>query len=259
MKDHSTPHRFFAEDLSGEAVELGQAEARHAARVLRLSAGAQVKLFDGAGTVAAATLEKLTRRSAVARIVQRRKIPARPEPVVRLGFSVPKGRRLDWLLEKATELGAARLSPVVFERSVNIPKMSGHARSRWRAICIAAAKQCRADFLPEIDPASALSDFLGAEAGGVRILGDADSDVSVPTALEEWSPGSPVTILVGPEGGPTDAERRAALAAGFSPVRLGEYVLRVETAALVLLAGANMFCRGCKRPQGKPAFTSPQE
>jgi 16S rRNA (uracil1498-N3)-methyltransferase len=243
MKSRSVRHRFFAAELDAETVCLSPAEAHHAADVLRLSPGDQVELFDGAGTVARGTLERLDRKHALVRVRQRRTMPSRPEPVVELAFAVPKGKRLDWLLEKATELGVARLAPLVLQRSVAAPAATQHARDRWRGVCIAAAKQSGANFLPEIAGPSSLPEFLAAAIGEVRLVGDADRGAALPAALGAWSPGKAITILIGPEGGLTEAERAAAKAAGFAPARLGETVLRVETAAVSVLAVVNAFCQ----------------
>jgi len=161
-----------------------------------------------------------------------------PAPAVHLGFAVPKGKRLDWLLEKATELGAASLRPVVFERSVAAPDLNKAKAEKWRAACIAAAKQCGLDFLPEINAPEGFRHFLEECADMVCLLGDTGRDaLSLPAALDQSSiVKRQSVILVGPEGGLTDAERRQALAAGFRPVRIGANTLRVETAGVAMLA-----------------------
>ena len=144
--------------------------------------------------------------------------------------------------EFATELGAARLTPVVFSRSVGgRAEPSGHALDRLRAICIAAAKQCGANFLPEIDRPVKLADVLASTRAGIRLLGAVEAKVSLPGALTGYRTGAGVGVLIGPEGGLTDAEMAAATDAGFVPVRLGGLTLRIETAAAVLLALVNTF------------------
>lgn len=236
MSDKPPRHRFFAESLDGEMVALPPAEARHALDVLRLRSGEVVALFDGAGGVAIGTLQPAGRAAARVEITARSQAGPPPAPAVELAFAVPKGRRLDWLLEKATELAAAALSPVIFERSVARPGLSAHARRRWRRICIAAAKQCGADLLPRIDPPQALADVLARAGQGRRIFGDFRGHLALPDVLEDSERRGRIGVLVGPEGGMTDAERDAAAAAGFTPVRLPGYALRVETAAVALLA-----------------------
>lgn len=230
----STRHRFFAESIAADAVELAPAEVHHTLHVLRLADGAAVEVFDGAGAVGEGLLRVVGRGRASVEVQQRRRADVRPGPSIELAFAVPKGKRLDWLLTKATELGAAVLAPVAFARSVARPALTGKARDRWRATCIAAAKQCGADFLPEIRPPEELGEYL--QRGGPGLFGEPDAAKSIPAAWAELAGQDRVRILVGPEGGLTDAERTDVEAAGLIPVRLGGYVLRVETAALALLA-----------------------
>ena len=241
MKAGREPRRFFVVSLDGEGekVELSADESHHALDVLRLTDGAEVEVFDGAGNSADGTLRLHGRKKVDVHVLHRRKAEKHTEPLVELAFAVPKGKRLDWLVEKATELNAARLSPIIFKRSVAKTAPS----SRWRKTCIAAAKQCGADFLPEIAAARKLSDFLAETDADIRILGDAGGEMSIPTAIKEWSPEKRIVILIGPEGGLTDDETAAAEQANFSPVRLGNLVLRVETAAVVMLAAINACCQ----------------
>ena len=235
MTDASGKHRFFVASMAADTVELSSGEAHHARHVLRLRDRAPVAVFDGAGEIGEGVVHLTGRKSVAVEIVSRRQSDARPCPAVELGFAVPKGKRLDWLIEKATELGAGELSPVVFERSVAGPGAGEAPPDRWRAGSIAAAKQCGASFLPDIQPARRLADFLANVSAGVRLLGDSAGEVGVPEALAAGS-GSGVAVLIGPEGGLTAAEREDAVEAGFVPVRLGELTLRAETAAVALLA-----------------------
>jgi 16S rRNA (uracil1498-N3)-methyltransferase len=236
-------YRFYCEGLAvASVVELSTAESHHAMHVLRLGVGAQVELFDGRGQRSAGRIAQAKHGKVSVEVTGPVSASSRPVPVIHLAMAIPKGKRLDWLLEKATELGAASLTAVRFERSVSGGEPLGEsARERWRTHCIAAAKQCGLDFLPEIHDPLSLQAFLAAPAAGpaVRLVGDlGEGAVSLPHALSEWKPDQqPVTVLVGPEGGFTPAEREAILASGFVPVRLGSTVLRIETAALALLAG----------------------
>jgi len=242
MSHEASPCRFFAESLDGEVVELSAAEAHHGVDVLRLRAGEVVEVFDGAGAVATGTFQLTGRKAAGVRITQRGPLRQRPRPLVELAFAVPKGKRLDWLLEKATELGAAALAPVAFQRSVVRPVFTPHARDRWRGICIAAAKQCGADFLPEIIPPRPLAEHLAGASQDVRIFGEIHSNRPLRVVLDRTEREDRIGVLVGPEGGLTDAEREAAEGAGFCAVRLGAYPLRVETAAVAFLAAIRACC-----------------
>ncbi len=241
MKTGRETRRFFVESLEGESVELSAGETHHALDVLRLTDGAEVEVFDGSGSAADGILHQPGRKQVEVRILHRQKAKNRTEPVVELAFAVPKGKRLDWLVEKATELGAARLSPVLFEHSVVKP--GKQSLTRRRQTCIAAAKQCRNDFLPEIAPAKTLTDFLAASDADIRILGHAESNLGVPAVLKEWSPGRRIAILIGPEGGLTADEIAAANKVGFLSVRVGNLTLRIETAVVAILAAVNACCQ----------------
>ena len=223
----------------GREIALPLSEAHHAAGVLRLRAGDVVELFDGAGGRARARLISV-RRGAVAAVVETAGPPlARPLPVIRLAFAVPKGSRVDWLLEKATELGVASLSPLALARSVaGGEALSAAKRRRWQGLCIAAAKQSGLDFLPTISDLVPLTDFLAGAKDGLGLYGDLSaSAVSVAAAIgQEGRRAATCYIVVGPEGGLTEAERQALNTAGFAPVRLGSSVLRIETAAIALVS-----------------------
>ncbi len=235
--------RFFVESLTGDIVMLPPEESHHALHVLRLAAGDTVELFDGAGGRAVGEVDLPGKGRVWVQVRSRPPAVGRPEPLVELAFAVPKGKRLDWLLEKATELGAARLAPVVFERSVARPEESEHARQRWRSICIAALKQSQGDFLPELAAPAGLSEYLNSCRSAVKLIGAPAAARSVPAALADWAPGQAVSLLIGPEGGLTEPELSQAQSAGFAAVRLGRQILRVETAALALLAAATMLCQ----------------
>jgi 16S rRNA (uracil1498-N3)-methyltransferase len=239
MKASREIRRFFGQSLNGETVELSADEAHHAIDVLRLKDGAEVNLFDGAGGSADGTLHLHGRKQAEVHILRRREVKNRPDPLVELAFAVPKGKRLDWLVEKATELGAARLTPVRFHRSVATTTPS----ERWRRTCIAAAKQSGNNFLPEIAETKTLKNFLASADAEIKILGHAGGEMAIPSVLNGWSAGKSIVILIGPEGGLTDDETTAAGEGGFASVRLGNLTLRIETAAIALLAAVNACCQ----------------
>ena len=161
-----------------------------------------------------------------------------PVSRLHLAFAVPKGRRLDWLLEKSTELGVSGLWPVVFQRSVATPRFAPSTRERWRGVCIAAAKQCGLNFLPELHPPQDLRAFLEACPSGGRLMGQPEADTPAVSVIASLAGAEDICLLVGPEGGLTEAESQAARSAGFAPVRLVRSVLRVETAAVAMLAVA---------------------
>ncbi len=238
MTRHENIPRFFVPSLVSGEVHLPDDEAHHAQHVLRLRAGAAVEVFDGRGARAAGEVTHVSRQGVT---VQTQEIQhdALPSPRVHVAFAVPKGKRLDWLLEKATELAAASLQPIVFERSVaGGEELTAAKRSRWESHCIAAAKQSGLHWLPELIDTQSLTDFLKTNKPGLLLVGDLTPDTkSLRDALDASASVQDVTILVGPEGGFTPAEREAMQQAGYQAIRLGPTTFRIETAAVALLAG----------------------
>jgi len=240
--------RFFAPSASlrsGEIVALPADEAHHALHVLRLKVGDAVEVFDGAGLAAGAVVAA-ARRGEVQIEVQTVRVIQREGPVVHLAFAVPKGKRLDWLLEKATELGAASLTPLRLARSIaGADELSEHQLVRWRAHCISAAKQSGLCMLPSIRPAASLDEYLAFCKGKVSLVGHAGNGaMTIWRALSDSDPSGETCILVGPEGGLTEAELKACIDAGSQAVKLGASVLRTETAALALLSAVMSIERG---------------
>jgi len=221
-------------------VELSLAEGHHAMHVLRLRPGSQVELFNGSGLTALAAIVEAKHGKVTCEITQTSPAMARPAPVVHLAFAIPKGKRLDWLLEKATELSAASLTPVAFDRSVaGGDEVSENKRDRWLGHCIAAAKQSGLNFLPELREMVTLRELLAQPAGQtIRLVGDlTDTTVALAQPLSAWQMPQDILLIVGPEGGLSDSERAMLRDADVQSIRLGSTVLRIETAAVALLAG----------------------
>ena len=244
MKDscRAKIYRFFVPDsgdFAAKMVELPDDEAHYARHVLRLRAGQVVELFDGCGSVAMGRIAEISRKAVFVEIDRVEKLD-RSQRAIHLAFAVPKGKRLDWLLEKATELGAASLQPVIFERSVaGGEKLSPSKLQRWQGHCIAAAKQCGLNFLPEIREPVSLQMLLDDTGDQPTLLGDCmENAITLTEAfqLPIVNRKSPIRILIGPEGGLTEAERSSAINVESIPVRLGQTTLRTETAAIALLA-----------------------
>jgi 16S rRNA (uracil1498-N3)-methyltransferase len=218
--------------------EFPAAEARHATQVLRLTAGDRVEIFDGTGRAAQAELREAGKRAVTAKILRVWQ-EARVQPGLHLVVALIKNERFDWLVQKATELGAASIRPVAAERSVvKIAAAEAEKRRRkWMAVAVEAAKQCGHVVLPEIFPVSGASAAFAAAPDGVKAIPALHPGGRTLGEVLEGQPAA-VTFAIGPEGDWTDGEMQAAAASGFVPVDLGRNVLRSETAALHVLSAA---------------------
>jgi 16S rRNA (uracil1498-N3)-methyltransferase len=230
-------NRFYCETLKEPTAELDSGEAHHLFNVCRLKKGDKAELFDGEGTLAIALVEKATSKSVLLRIVDLEKIEKSDKPQIVIAVSPPKGERFDWLTEKCTELGVDRIIPVIFERTIKHPK-NPKADQRWRNIAIAAAKQCRRIFLPQIDTPATLGEVLSAlkkQYNTAEILVGSLEPKS-PTLITKLFGNKNVVAFVGPEGGITEGEKALLESCGAKFVRLTDTILRVETAALSFAA-----------------------
>jgi 16S rRNA (uracil1498-N3)-methyltransferase len=209
--------------------------ANHIARVLRLRPGDALTLFDGGGGEHAARIEEF-RKGAVIVTVGDRADAGRESPLhLTLAQGVSRGERMDWVVQKATELGVTRIVPVLTERSV-VKLDAGQSQRKlqhWQAIAVAACEQSGRNRIPEIAAPRGLHDLLSAMGpGATRLLLSPAGGLRLGQLP---APEGEVVVLIGPEGGLAQAEQRAALAAGFAAVRMGPRVLRTETAAVAAL------------------------
>ncbi len=216
--------RFLLRDLpDGGLVQLSE-NIRHHVRVLRLTSGTQVLLFDGAGKRAHAILESDTH----ARITQVEQVPVTRS--VSVAVPILKGDRQDWLVEKLCELGCAALVPVTSERSV-INELGEGKRARFERIVEAACKQSRRDDLMHIEP---LVPVVSLAPRAPTVLSPSAADL-----LSEVSGTSPRLLVIGPEGGFTEKEEAALVAQGGTLAGLSGPILRAETAAIAAAAIAS--------------------
>lgn len=226
----SLPRLFIGEALSEAAsVELDAAQTNYLGNVLRLCEGAKLLVFDGnSGEWLARIAEAGKKRMTLS--LEKKTREAESIPDVWLAIAPVKRAQIDWLVEKATELGAAKLIPVMTQRTISERVRLG----RLKAIAIEAAEQCGRTRLPDIAESLPLARFLAAREPA-RTLYFADESGGEPAA-RAFKPGAAL-ILTGPEGGFTDDERAAVRAAPNSiPVSLGPRILRSETAALAALS-----------------------
>jgi 16S rRNA (uracil1498-N3)-methyltransferase len=226
---------------TGLELELPAGAARHV-QVLRLQPGDAITLFQGglAGTGEfEARVTHMGRSSVRVQVGAHHAIEREAPREVHLLAGITANERMDWLVEKATELGAASITPLLAERSVL--KLKGERadkkRAHWQAIAIAACEQCGRNRVPVVAAAVDLAGWLQAhaQAAPMQRLLLSLRGASVPIGALQGQTG-PVTLLSGPEGGLGSMEEDAALSHGFERVSLGRRVLRAETAALAALA-----------------------
>jgi 16S rRNA (uracil1498-N3)-methyltransferase len=224
---------------SGVIIELPEEVVRHL-HVLRLQAGDAVTLFDGAGGEYPATLGDIGKRHATARLGTHDAREAETPYAVTLVQGIAGGDKMDWLIEKAIELGVRRVVPLVTVRSV--VRLSGERAQRraehWRALASAACEQCGRNRVPQIDTPTPFNRWLdgnGIPDGHLRLMLSPRAQGGL-ELLPEAAPAGPVELLIGPEGGLSADEETAALAAGYLPISLGSRILRTETAGLAMLA-----------------------
>jgi len=236
---------FVSQPIEGERVTLVDSEAHHLARVMRAQPGTEVVLFDGTGGEFQARVEQVTRHEVVLSVGPRIEIDREPALRVTLGVALPKGDRQRWLIEKAVELGVARLVPLETKRGVAQP--AANTLERLKRAVIESAKQCGRNRLMEIAPPRAWQDFVRTAPASVpRLVAHPASaggeSMGTPASLsticqpQQMPANAEIWIAVGPEGGLTDEEIQQSFAAGWQAVDLGPRILRVETAALALAA-----------------------
>jgi 16S rRNA (uracil1498-N3)-methyltransferase len=236
------------EQWSTAALVLPSGESRHLAQVLRAREGERVEILDGMGRYAASEIETIRhgRRHVPAVVTLQLCSPVcsapRPEPSIDLIVALPKGTRLDGLIEKATEIGVAAVWPVQTARVVVrlSPAQAAERLERWRRIAESAVRQSGARWLPAVHPVSAFSASLAAcREADLCLLGALTPDaVPLRAVLDAARAAGPqrVALVIGPEGDLTPAEIEAARRAGAAAVSFGETVLRVDTAALYALS-----------------------
>jgi 16S rRNA (uracil1498-N3)-methyltransferase len=242
-------HRFFLppEQCRGPDLLLTGQEAHHALRVLRLHRGDQLTVLDGAGGELLCEVAA-TPRDRVELVVRERRTAPRPPYQLTLAQAVPKGRLMESIVHKATELGLSRLVPLLTERVVTHlePDAASHRAERWRAVALEAIKQCGSPWLPQIEEPMDLRQVVARrEHFDLALLASLQPGAVHP---RQWfdrfrsehrrAPQS-VCIWIGPEGDFTPAETEAIQSAGALPITLGPLVLRTETASVYCLSVIN--------------------
>jgi len=230
--------RFYlpASDWCEPHLTLSGDEAQHCSRVMRKQPGDTIEIFDGAGRVAVCEITHVSKAEVQAKITSETRLESF-KTAIHLLPALIKAEPFEWLLEKAVELGAANIQPIITERTViHLDTAQTEKKlAKWRRHMIESAKQCHTPFLPELKAPISFAAILKL-AGDLKIIPALSEHTrTLKQALPASKPNS-VAVLIGPEGDFTAEEETQAFAAGFVPITLGPLVLRAETAAVATLA-----------------------
>jgi len=239
-------HRFYIapEDWNPDSLVLAGAEAHHARDVLRLQPAGRVVVFNGRGHEITAEIAKVSRDEILLRKMHEARVPPLPCRIT-LAQAIPKGKNMDLIVQKAVEIGAAEIAPLISERTIVHleAKEAAQKQAKWHQVAIEAAKQCGQNWLPTVQTPRKLSDFFAnAELQQLRLIGSLQSDAvhlkKVLADYEREHHARPASVLmcIGPEGDFTPAELNLARSNGCRPITLGPIILRVETAAIYCLS-----------------------
>ena len=226
---------------AGQTLALPAAAARHV-QVLRLQPGEALTLFGdpARGGEWRARVQAMGRREVIVVVEAHIAVEREPARAVHLALGMPANERMDWLVEKATELGVASIQPLLTARTVL--RLDGERAARkvahWQAVAVAACEQCGGNRVPLVHPVRPLAEWLADPARAALGAGVWLSLAAGSVPLPAWGAahGGPCHVVLGPEGGLTDAEEAALARAGLVPLSLGARTLRSETAALAALA-----------------------
>ncbi|MGH8042690.1 MAG: 16S rRNA (uracil(1498)-N(3))-methyltransferase [Rudaea sp.] len=221
----------------GSEVLLPEQAGEHIARVLRLERGHALILFNGDGREYAANLASLAKRAVTAEVGATREVDREAPLQLTLAQGIARGEKMDWILQKATELGVARIVPIVTERTeVKLDEeRAGRRFAHWNAVIAGACEQCGRNRLPVLEPPQRLDRWLGALAGATQarlaLLPEGDIGLRQIPLMDNGA-----ILAVGPEGGFSEHDVTLLRQTGFHGLRLGPRVLRTETAAIAALA-----------------------
>ena len=225
------------ERITGEQIALQSREARYILAALRLGPGDEVTVFDGAGKEYRTELVEDDNGGMYLAIREESRPERESSLKITLGQALLKGERMKFVIQKATELGAARIIPLVTSRT--IPLVEGERESlrieRWQRIAQEAAKQSARAIVPHIEAIQEFPDFL-AQSAGARVMLWEGEPAPLREVVKKIDAHAGITLLIGPEGGFSEQEVTAAQAQGFLVAGLGQRILRAETATLSILS-----------------------
>jgi len=230
-------HRFFVptEQIKEKKIEITGSDVNHIKNVLRLKVSDSIEVFDSRSNVFEAKIIKEEKDRVLLKILKEKKEDTEPRIFVTLAQSLPKSKKLDLIIQKATELGVSRIVPFISERS--IPKNQENKLERWRKIAKEASQQSGRTKLCEVSPIMHFEGVLSLKKDhDLNIIPwEGEKKITLKSTLTTHQPNH-LLVIIGPEGGFSRPEIRKARKAGFIPVNISKRILRVETAAIATLA-----------------------
>ncbi len=229
------PRLFVRTPLAGNSqIELDAAASHYLAKVLRMQAGRELVLFNGEGGEYAAQITQVTKKSVAVALGEFTELNRESPLQLELAIGISRGERFEYVLQKATELGVTKITPLITERTE--VKVTGDRQEklqeRWQQIIISACEQCQRNILPQLSEPQKIENWLNACQAELRFVLHHRDSQKLPA---EKSPKS-VALLIGPEGGLSDSEIEQAKGQHFAPLTLGPRVLRTETAPVTAVS-----------------------
>lgn len=239
--------RFFIapDSLAGNQITLTGSEARHVASVLRLSPGTEIELFDGAGAIHLARIRRVSPAAVELELIATRHDDNDASPQLILALGLLKGKKMDLVIQKATELGVHAIQPLITRYSEK-RGVRDRQLERWQRIMLEACKQCKRPIPMLLQPVLDLTDFTPPSSAVKLMFWEQEQKNAIPASL---LPGpEPICLLVGPEGGFHEGEARWAAQHEFQILSMGPRILRAETAAISAVVIAQLLVGGFRPP-----------
>ena len=232
-------HRFFIPQLYNEEMSITGVDAKHIGRVLRMQPGDKLQIVSDDGVSALAEVTAISESTVTVRCLEVLAESHEPAVKITLAQGLAKGEKMDFIIQKAVELGACSIVPVAMEHSV--VRLDGAKADkkveRWQKIAEAAAKQSKRDIIPQVQAVQSVSQMLADNNCKTKIIAyECEDRMSLKSALREAGKLDDLLLIIGPEGGISESELAKAREAGAIPVSLGRRILRAETAGLVAMS-----------------------
>ncbi len=232
-------HRFFIPQLYQEKMSITGVDARHISKVLRMQPGQELQIVSDDGVSALAEVQEIHENEVIVHCLE--KLAESHEPLVKITLAqgLAKGEKMDFIVQKAVELGATSIVPIAMEHSV--VRLDGAKAvkkvERWQKIAEAAAKQSKRDIIPQVHAVQSVKEMLASNNCSTKIIAyECEDRCSLKQALHQAGHLEELLLIIGPEGGISETELELARQAGAVPVSLGHRILRAETAGLVAMS-----------------------